>query len=69
MDHKKVTPAQIEVLYAFTSQHFVAYYDRQSELTDHLANAIETLWDNQRVTFDYALQREFKKLFLALAIL
>ena len=62
MEHKKVTPAQIEALYAFTRQHFVAYYDLQTEFTDHLANAIETRWEqNPNLAFDEALQLEFKK--------
>lgn len=62
MEHKQVTPAQIEQLYAFTRDHFVAYYDLQTELTDHLANAIEAQWEqNPNLDFDDALQAEFKK--------
>lgn len=60
--NNKVTPTHIEQLYAFTSSHFVAYYDLQTELTDHLANAIEAQWQtNPELTFDDALQLEFKK--------
>jgi len=62
MEHKKVTPAQIEQLYTFTVQHFVQYYDLQTELTDHLANAIEAQWEqNPALEFEEALQYEFKK--------
>jgi hypothetical protein len=40
----------------------VEWYDLQSELVDHLANAIETQWqENPKVTFDQALNTEFKK--------
>ena len=38
------------------------WYDLQSELVDHLANAIETQWqENPKLTFDQALNTEFKK--------
>ena len=53
---------QINQLYLFTRQHFVEYYDLQTELVDHLANAIEEQWQiNPTRTFDQALQIEFKK--------
>lgn len=58
----KVTHEQIEQLYDFTRQHFVEYYDLQTELVDHLANAIETTWQQQPgLSFENALQAEFKK--------
>jgi hypothetical protein len=58
----KLTPQQIDQLYLFTSQHYVEWYDLQSELVDHLANAIESQWqENPKVTFDEALNIEFKK--------
>ena len=38
----KLTPQQIEQLYQFTRQHYVEWYDLQTELVDHLANSIET---------------------------
>ena len=41
---KKVSASQIEKLYRFTRQHYVEYYDVQSELVDHLANGIEEQW-------------------------
>jgi hypothetical protein len=58
----KLTPQQIDQLYIFTRQHFVEWYDLQSELVDHLANAIETQWqENPKLTFDEVLNIEFKK--------
>ncbi|AWA29237.1 hypothetical protein HYN48_03555 [Flavobacterium magnum] len=53
---------QIQQLYDFTKKHYVEYYDVQSELVDHLANAIEEqMTENQNLSFDQALQAEFKK--------
>lgn len=58
----KLTAEQIDQLYLFTRQHFVEWYDLQSELVDHLANAIETQWqENPKLSFDQALNVEFKK--------
>ena len=58
----KLNESQIEKLYQFTRQHFVEWYDLQTELVDHLANAIETQWQEfPNRTFDEALQIEFKK--------
>ncbi|SHI89142.1 hypothetical protein [Flavobacterium haoranii] len=58
----KITPEQIERLYQFTRQHYVEWYDLQTELVDHLANAIEQQWyENPNVHFEEALQIEFKK--------
>jgi len=58
----KLTSEQIEKLYAFTRQHYVIYYDLQTELVDHLANAIEQQWqENPKISFEDALQNEFKK--------
>lgn len=58
----KLTELQIEKLYLFTRQHFVEWYDLQTELVDHLANAIEQQWQEfPNRTFDEALQIEFKK--------
>lgn len=62
MELKKINSEQIDQLYLFTRQHFVEYYDLQTELVDHLANAIETQWQLEPTrTFDEALQIEFKK--------
>ncbi len=62
MQAKKLTAEQIETLYAFTRQHYVEYYDVQTELVDHLANAIEAAWEeNPELTFNEILHTEFKK--------
>lgn len=58
----KLSAEQIERLYQFTRQHYVEYYDLQTELVDHLANAIEEQWQqNPKSSFEEALQIEFKK--------
>ena len=58
----KLTQSQIDQLYTFTQQHYVEYYDLQTELVDHLANAIEAKMQEQPSrTFDESLQTEFKK--------
>ena len=58
----KLSSQQIEQLYTFTRQHFVEWYDLQSELVDHLANAIEQEWEqNPNRTFDEILNKEFQK--------
>ena len=57
-----LTPQQIDRLYQFTRQHYVEWYDLQTELVDHLANAIEAQWQEQpKLSFEEALQKEFKK--------
>ena len=59
---KKVSKQQIDRLYEFTRQHYVEYYDVQTELVDHLANAIEKHWEeNPNQDFEDVLQQEFKK--------
>lgn len=58
----KLTQDQIEKLYQFTRQHYVEWYDLQTELVDHLANAIEEQWQqNPNLSFEDALKIEFKK--------
>jgi hypothetical protein len=58
----KLSTQQIDQLYAFTRQHFVEWYDLQSELVDHLANAIEQEWkQNPNRTFEEILNKEFQK--------
>ena len=58
----KLSKEQIERLYKFTRQHYVEYYDLQTELVDHLANSIEEQWQqNPKLSFEDALQIEFKK--------
>ncbi|MDR6968723.1 hypothetical protein J2X31_002749 [Flavobacterium arsenatis] len=61
----KLNEQQIEQLYTFTRQHFVEWYDLQSELVDHLANAIEAEWHkNPKLTFEEALHLKTACLFL-----
>lgn len=52
----KIKSIQIERLYQFTRQHYVEWYDLQTELVDHLANAIEQQWqENPNISFEDAL--------------
>ncbi|NBL65805.1 hypothetical protein GV828_11395 [Flavobacterium sp. NST-5] len=58
----KLSDEQIQSLYRFTREHFVEHYDLQTELVDHLSNAIEEEWkENPKLSFEEALQKEFKK--------
>ena len=58
----KLTEPQIQQLYTFTQKHYVDWYDVQTELVDHLANGIEEqLKQNPNLTFESALNSEFKK--------
>lgn len=59
---KTLSKDQIKQLYIFTRKHYVAWYDVQTELVDHLANGIEHQWEiNSNITFEDALSTEFKK--------
>ena len=59
---QKVNSNQIDRLYRFTREHFVEYYDVQTELVDHLASVIEKQWrEDPAIGFENALQEEFKK--------
>ena len=58
----KVLDKHITELYKFTREHFVEYYDVQTELVDHLANDIEEIWrTNPQLTFKEARTASFKK--------
>jgi len=58
----QLTKEQIQDLYKFTRQHYVEWYDLQTELVDHLANDIEQiLKQNPNVTFKEARDMAFKK--------
>ena len=58
----QLTKEQIEHLYKFTRQHYVAWYDLQSELVDHLANDIEQIWKTKpNLSFEQAKIKSFKK--------
>lgn len=59
---KKIDEKQVQELYHFTRQHYVEYYDVQTELVDHLANGIEEQWkEDPKMPFEQALHKEFKK--------
>ncbi len=58
----KLTDNNILELYQFTRQHYVEHYDVQTELVDHLANDIETTWEeNPNLSFEKARDKSFKK--------
>ena len=58
----KLSEKQIQQLYKFTRQHYVEYYDVQTELVDHLANDIEHIWQEQpKLSFEDAKTISFKK--------
>ncbi|MEE9348951.1 MAG: hypothetical protein V3U80_02795 [Flavobacteriaceae bacterium] len=62
MDRKLISESQIENLYKFTRDHYVYWYDLQSELVDHLANDIEEIWIQEpNLTFENAKNKSFKK--------
>ena len=53
---------QIQKLYKFTQQHYVEWYDLQTELVDHMANDIENIWSQEpNLSFDQARDKSFKK--------
>ena len=59
---KKLNSEQIQQLYKFTRQHYVEYYDVQTELVDHLANDIEQIWKElPNLSFEDAKTISFKK--------
>ena len=58
----KITNQHIQDLYKFTRQHYVKFYDVQTELVDHLANDTEALWQEKPgLTFEEARDISFKK--------
>jgi len=58
----KLTASQIDHLYTFTRKHFVYFYDVQTELVDHLANDIESIWEEHpKLSFQDAQDKSFKK--------
>lgn len=58
----KINDSHLEQLYIFTQKHYVEWYDLQMELVDHLAHGIEAQWkENPSLSFEDALQKEFKK--------
>ena len=58
----ELSERHIENLYQFTRDHFVEYYDLQTELVDHLANDIEAIWEQEpNLSFVNAREKAFKK--------
>ncbi len=58
----QLTEKQIQQIHLFVKQHYIEHYDVELELVDHLANGIEQQWAiDSNITFDNALQIEFKK--------
>jgi len=56
MTERKLTPEEIEELHEFCYFRSVWYYDVQVEIVDHLASAIEDLWEtNPTLPFDEAM--------------
>lgn len=56
----KLTTDQIARLFTFCEKHLVFYYEVQTELVDHLANAIEQKMEaNTKITFEEALNRVY----------
>lgn len=60
--NRTITTEETEKLFEFCRKHYVAHYDLQVELVDHLATSIEEKWcENPQITFDAALLDTFKK--------
>jgi len=58
----KLTNLQIDRLYEFTREHYVEWYDLQTELVDHLASDIEGQWnDKPDIAFEKSLNKAFKR--------
>lgn len=56
MTERKLTPEQIQELHEFCYFRSVWHYDVQVEIVDHLASAIEKLWEaNPTLPFDEAI--------------
>ncbi|MEO7531405.1 MAG: hypothetical protein ABIS69_08340 [Sediminibacterium sp.] len=56
-----LTKEQVDRLFVFCEKHFVRHYDLQLELVDHLANAIEAIWETDtQLSFESALDRVYK---------
>lgn len=62
MTERKLTPEQIDELFAFCRKHYVNHYDLQIELVDHLASSVEELWKiSPELSFLEALNSTFGK--------
>lgn len=52
---------QINRLYKFCVQHYVRYYDVQTDLVDHLAGAVEKLMqEDESLDFEVALDKVYR---------
>lgn len=59
---KSLSIEQVNELYLFTEEHYVEWYDLQSELVDHLANDIELIMTNDSsLSFHTAKTKAFSK--------
>ncbi len=62
MNERKLTPEQIEELFAFCKKKGVKHYDIQIELVDHIASAIEQKWeDKPELSIAEALPAAYKQ--------
>lgn len=56
MTSRKFTPDQVEDLFEYCYFNSIQYYDLQIEVVDHLAEAIERIWEtNPNMDFEYAI--------------
>jgi hypothetical protein len=57
----KVSEEQVQMIFDFTEQKYIKYYDVQLELVDHIADKIEALQaDDPNLSFDRALHKVYK---------
>jgi len=62
MTERKLSPEEIEYLFAFVEQRDVKYYDVQMELVDHFASAIEKRWETDtKLSFEEAFSNEQRR--------
>lgn len=62
MSDRKLSPLQIQELFAFCKKKGVKHYDLQIELVDHLASAIEQRWlKNPELTLAETLPTAYKQ--------
>jgi hypothetical protein len=55
-----ITESEIEKLFAFCKKHYIHFYEVQTELVDHFANAIDSLRKEQPgLTFEQALDKVY----------
>ena len=60
--NRTITTEETEKLFEFCRKHYVAHYDLQVELVDHLATSIEEKWcENPEISFETVLSGTFKK--------